>query len=168
MNQDLLLGVVIGVACGLVLALLVGFVLRRRRAKRHRSELAANNAAVRELRQEMAEDRQTNRRLRHELAVQTPKHLIEAAEAQGYPEHNLQRYRFRLAAYRLDFDAVCAAYERLQALGHSAKPHRQRGPAHFPSDDQTRQNGAPDNQAGDQKDYDNFGHVIPPLILLSA
>lgn len=68
---------VIGLAVGLLLfALLLPATNKRQRA-RHQAALDRYEAELGELRQERADDRETNRRLRRELAINTP-HSLEA------------------------------------------------------------------------------------------
>ncbi|MEZ5408982.1 MAG: hypothetical protein R2761_13205 [Acidimicrobiales bacterium] len=68
---------VIGLAVGLLLfALLLPLAGRRMRA-RHQVAIDRYEAELAELRQERADDRETNRRLRRELAINTP-HSLEA------------------------------------------------------------------------------------------
>lgn len=68
---------VIGLAVGLLLfALLLPATNKRQRA-RHQAVIDRYEAELSELRQERADDRETNRRLRRELAINTP-HSLEA------------------------------------------------------------------------------------------
>lgn len=68
---------IIGLAVGLLLfALLLPLTNKRQRA-RHQAVLDRYEAELSELRQERADDRETNRRLRRELAINTP-HSLEA------------------------------------------------------------------------------------------
>ncbi len=67
----------IGLAVGLLLfALLLPATNKRQRA-RHQAVIDRYEAELSELRQERADDRETNRRLRRELAINTP-HSLEA------------------------------------------------------------------------------------------
>ncbi|MDH5289262.1 MAG: hypothetical protein OEY41_04610 [Acidimicrobiia bacterium] len=71
---------VIGLAVGLVLlALLVPVASKRMRA-RHEAAIHRYEAELAELRQERADDRETNRRLRRELAINTPLSLEATRE----------------------------------------------------------------------------------------
>lgn len=76
---DLVLGLIFGAIVALVIAG-IGFWFYLRRLAMDQ-ELAVSNleTSVLELRQEASEDKETNRRLRHELAVKTPSHLLETA-----------------------------------------------------------------------------------------
>lgn len=79
MAGDVMVGVVIGVVVTLLLVS-IGLVSYLRGLRRtHAEDRAAAEAAMLELRQELAEDKETNRRLRHELAVKTPGNLLETA-----------------------------------------------------------------------------------------
>ncbi len=77
--SELVIGVIIGAIGALLIAALVATLQFKRAARRQRDDLADREAAILELRQEGAEDKETNRRLRHELAVKTPGHLLQAA-----------------------------------------------------------------------------------------
>lgn len=78
---DLFVGLLIGAVLAAVVIGAIGAAGLRRLQERHRSERAALDDAVLELRQERAEDKETNRRLRHELVAHTPDRLIETAMA---------------------------------------------------------------------------------------
>lgn len=67
-------GLIIG---GFAVALMIPRAKRGARVTAD-AELAARDAALAELRSEQAEDRETNRRLRHELATSTPDQLRAA------------------------------------------------------------------------------------------
>jgi chromosome segregation ATPase len=103
---------VVGLLIGAVLAALVVGVLAvlalRRLQRRHEGEIAAVDEAVHELRQERAEDKETNRRLRHQLAANTPDRLIETATAAelardgAMSERNHAVEQLRLVQHDLD------------------------------------------------------------------
>lgn len=78
---DLVLGLVVGGVVSLVIAGIGASVYVRRLTAQHDDVVLDLNAAVLELRQDAAEDKETNRRLRHELAVKTPSHLLETTAA---------------------------------------------------------------------------------------
>lgn len=76
---DLVLGLIVGAVIALVIAGIGCWLYLRRLVADHALLVADLDTTVLELRQEAAEDKETNRRLRHELAVKTPGHLLETA-----------------------------------------------------------------------------------------
>ena len=76
---DILAGGLIGFVVALVVMALVWFLGTKRAREKHQSEIARLDESIRELRHERAEDKETNRRLRHEMASRTPDRLIESA-----------------------------------------------------------------------------------------
>lgn len=76
---DLVLGLIIGSVLALVIVGIGTWSYVRRLGRSHQEQITALDTSVLELRQEAAEDKETNRRLRHELAVSTPSHLLETA-----------------------------------------------------------------------------------------
>lgn len=58
---------------------LVWFLATRRLRAQHGQEVARYDESITDLRQERAEDKETNRRLRHELVANTPERLQEQA-----------------------------------------------------------------------------------------
>lgn len=79
MTSDVVVGAIIGVALTVVLGYVIGLVRVRDLRRALADDLADRDAAILELRRELAEDKETNRRLRHELAVRTPGNLLETA-----------------------------------------------------------------------------------------
>ncbi len=79
--SDLVIGLVIGAGGALVVTLTLLWGYLRDLARRQAERPDERDAMILEMRQEAAEDRETNRRLRHELAVTTPAHLLETASA---------------------------------------------------------------------------------------
>lgn len=79
--SDLVIGLIIGATAGVMLAIGFSMLRTRQLGRRHAVDLADREDTILELRQEAAEDKETNRRLRHELAVKTPGHLLETATA---------------------------------------------------------------------------------------
>lgn len=77
--SELVIGVIIGAVGASIIVALLAWWQHRQTAIRHFDELAERDDTVLELRQDAAEDKETNRRLRHELAVKTPGHLLETA-----------------------------------------------------------------------------------------
>ncbi len=75
---DLVTGVIIGFAVAVALMCLLWFVATRRTREQHRREIERYDESIVDLRQERAEDKETNRRLRHELAANTPDRLVES------------------------------------------------------------------------------------------
>ena len=76
---DLVVGLLMGVViAAVVVGAACALAVRGLRA-RHRSERDELDDALLELRHERAEDKETNRRLRHQLAANTPDRLIETA-----------------------------------------------------------------------------------------
>lgn len=72
-------GLIIGFVAGLVLMAFITFLVGRRARSRHVEEIQRYDDSIVDLRQERAEDKETNRRLRHELAARSPDRLIETA-----------------------------------------------------------------------------------------
>lgn len=81
MASDFVVGLIVGLLGCLVLVGLVAVFGLRRVRRQHADALVERDVALGDLRQELAEDKETNRRLRHELAVKTPGNLIETANA---------------------------------------------------------------------------------------
>ena len=79
--SDVVLGLVIGASGALVAAAVALAFYLRRVTRRHAGLMEDRESLILEMRHEAAEDRETNRRLRHELAVSTPAHLMETASA---------------------------------------------------------------------------------------
>jgi septal ring factor EnvC (AmiA/AmiB activator) len=65
----------LGLATGVVMLALLTPALKRRIQVGYQQQLSAYEQTVADLRQERAADRETNRRLRHDLAVNTPQNL---------------------------------------------------------------------------------------------
>ncbi len=79
--DDLATGLLFGFVAAIVLMAPAAFVVVRRFTAGHRDEMEQYEASIIDLRQERAEDKETNRRLRHELVSQSPDRLMEAANA---------------------------------------------------------------------------------------
>jgi chromosome segregation ATPase len=77
--SEFVVGFLVGALGCLVLLAVLSWSSIRRLRRRQADEVASLEAALIELRQELAEDKETNRRLRHELAVKTPGNLLETA-----------------------------------------------------------------------------------------
>ncbi len=77
--RDLVIGILLGAAGSALIVF--GLVWLRLRTVRSRLvvELARRDSDLVELRQELADDKETNRRLRRDLAMQTPERLTEIA-----------------------------------------------------------------------------------------
>lgn len=76
---DLVTGGIIGFVAAVALMCLLWFLATRRTREQHRREMERYDESIIDLRQERAEDKETNRRLRHELAANTPDRLLESA-----------------------------------------------------------------------------------------
>ncbi len=70
----------LGLVLGFVLLSVLIPVLNRRQRASLRAGVDEYERAIADLRQEQAKDRETNRRLRHQLAVSTPGHLEATRE----------------------------------------------------------------------------------------
>lgn len=80
--SDLVLGGLLGFAVGAVLVAAIFFALNRKAKAFHEAETAEFRGSLVELKEERATDKETNRKLRHELAANTPEGLAAtAAEA---------------------------------------------------------------------------------------
>lgn len=73
------MGVILGSFAAIVFMSVVLFLVTRRLQVRHRLETQRYDESILDLRQERAEDKETNRRLRHELVSLSPDRLIETA-----------------------------------------------------------------------------------------
>jgi uncharacterized membrane protein YccC len=86
----------LGLAAGfLVLALLLPYLSRRLRL-RYRRQVEDYEQVIVDLRQERADDREINRRLRRELAVSTPEHLVSTREELAVAVGDGERMRSEL------------------------------------------------------------------------
>ncbi|MEL7156104.1 MAG: hypothetical protein AAFN30_05835 [Actinomycetota bacterium] len=85
LDSQTLSSFVLGVAVGVLLFMALFLLARRRLRLSNRAQIEQYEQTILDLRQERAEGRETNRRLRHELAISTPEHLestrLELAEA---------------------------------------------------------------------------------------
>lgn len=79
--SDLWIGLIAGFAVAVVLMALFMFLSSRRLKDSHAAEIARYDESIVDLRQERAEDKETNRRLRHELAAQSPDRLVETTRS---------------------------------------------------------------------------------------
>ncbi len=79
--DDLATGLLLGFIAAIVLMAPIAVIVARRVVADHRQEIEHHEASVVDLRHERAEDKETNRRLRHELVSQSPDRLLEAANA---------------------------------------------------------------------------------------
>ena len=69
------LSFVLGLVAGLVMFALVLPSLTKRAKARHQAAIEFYEHTIADLRQERADDRETNRRLRHQLAISTPQYF---------------------------------------------------------------------------------------------
>ena len=91
------LSFVLGMAAGAALAAVVLFAVARQRVRRSfEAKLARAELEVSELRMDRAEDREINRRLRHELAVNTPETLAATRDERDLLVTDLDRARREL------------------------------------------------------------------------
>lgn len=85
LDSQTLSSFVLGVVVGLLLFLALYLMARRQLRLNSRQQIEQYEQTILDLRQERAEGRETNRRLRHELAISTPEHLestrLELADA---------------------------------------------------------------------------------------
>jgi hypothetical protein len=70
---------IVGFVAGLALMALLLLFYVRRLGKKHADVVGQLDSSILDLRQERAEDKETNRRLRHELVSQSPGRLVEVA-----------------------------------------------------------------------------------------
>lgn len=73
------MGVILGAVAAIVFMSVALFLVMRRLQMRHGLETQRYDESIVDLRQERAEDKETNRRLRHELVSLSPDRLIETA-----------------------------------------------------------------------------------------
>ncbi len=73
------MGLIVGFVAAVILMSFLLFVVTRRLRLTHEDDTARYDEAIRDLRQERAEDKETNRRLRHELVSLSPDRLVETA-----------------------------------------------------------------------------------------
>ena len=76
---DLVTGLIVGFVAAIVLMCLVLYPVARRLTMRHEEDLRRYGESIIDLRQERAEDKETNRRLRHQLVANSPDRLVEIA-----------------------------------------------------------------------------------------
>ena len=77
--SDTVMSLILGFVVGVVLAAVLVIVIVRRLRARHRIDVQRYDESLIELRQERAEDKETNRRLRHELVARSPQQLVRNA-----------------------------------------------------------------------------------------
>ncbi len=80
MDMTTVIALVLGFIAGVVAVALVLPSMRRRTAARHQAEIDQYEQLVIDLRRERAADRETNRRLRHQLAIRTPQNYEHTLE----------------------------------------------------------------------------------------
>ncbi|MFV0526568.1 MAG: hypothetical protein ACK5RL_18945 [Acidimicrobiales bacterium] len=88
---------VVGLIAGLVVAGALIPSYTRRVCRRYTEREGQLEADLADLRREQAADRETNRRLRHDLAVNTPRHLDIAREERDWALAELDRTKTDLA-----------------------------------------------------------------------
>lgn len=77
--SDAVMSLIVGFVVGVVLTVIVLTLVVRRIRSRHKAEVARYDESLVELRRERAEDKETNRRLRHELVAHSPQQLVQSA-----------------------------------------------------------------------------------------
>ncbi len=85
---DLLMGLIVGFVAAVILMCFLLFVVTRRLRLRHAEETSRYDESITDLRQERAEDKETNRRLRHELVSLSPDRLVEATTNAEFERDN--------------------------------------------------------------------------------
>ena len=96
---DLLMGLIVGFVAAVILMSFLLFVVTRRLRLSHQDDTERYDEAISDLRSERADDKETNRRLRHELVSLSPDRLVETAT-------------------NAEFERDAALAERDQALEH--------------------------------------------------
>lgn len=85
---DLLMGLIVGFVAAVIIMSFALFVVTRRLRVRHAEETSRYDESITDLRQERAEDKETNRRLRHELVSLSPDRLVEATTNAEFERDN--------------------------------------------------------------------------------
>lgn len=87
---------VLGMIAGVVAVALVLPSMNRRLAAKHRAEIDQYERLVGDLRRERADDRETNRRLRHQLAIRTPQNYESTLEERDSAIDELEKLHTEL------------------------------------------------------------------------
>jgi septal ring factor EnvC (AmiA/AmiB activator) len=93
---------VLGLIAGAVGVALVLPSLNRRMAARHQAQIDQYERLVVDLRRECADDRETNRRLRHQLAISTPQNLEHTKEERDSAIEELEKLHTELRETTLE------------------------------------------------------------------
>ena len=80
MDITTVISFVLGMIAGVIAVALVLPSMNRRLAAKHQAEIDQYERLVGDLRRERADDRETNRRLRHQLAIRTPQNYENTLE----------------------------------------------------------------------------------------
>lgn len=86
----------IGLAVGFLAIAVVLPLLSRRLRRRHQSQVAEYQQLIVDLRRERADDRETNRRIRRELAVSTPENFAVTSEERDVAMSEVERLKSEL------------------------------------------------------------------------
>lgn len=86
--DGLVTGLIVGFVAAVVLMCFVLFLITRRLRAQQGLEVERFEESIVDLRQERAEDKETNRRLRHELVSQSPGRLVETATTAEFDRDN--------------------------------------------------------------------------------
>ena len=94
----------LGLVAGVVLFALVLPPLNNRLKQRHQGEIDRRERVIADLREERAEDRETNRHLRHQLAINTPQNFEMMREERDAAVGELDGLIARLREARAQLD----------------------------------------------------------------
>ena len=93
---------VLGIIAGVIGVAVIVPSLNKRHAVRHQAEIDQYEQLVIDLRREQANDRETNRRLRHELAISTPQHFENTREERDSAIEELDKLHSELRETTLE------------------------------------------------------------------
>ena len=93
---------VLGVIAGVIGVAVILPSRNKRHAIKHQAEIDQYEQLVTDLRREQADDRETNRRLRHELAISTPQHFENTREERDSAIEELDKLHSELRETTLE------------------------------------------------------------------
>lgn len=93
---------VVGLIAGVIALALIFPSVNKRTAARHQAEIDQYEHLVADLRRERADDRETNRRLRHQLAISTPQNFAHTREERDSAIEELDKLHAELRETTLE------------------------------------------------------------------
>jgi len=161
---------VLGVVAGVIVFALVLPSLTRRAKARQQAELEKYERLIADLRLERANDRETNRRLRHELAISTPQHLETTREERDSALEELDKLSAELQETTLELADRDRSLREARLAIHDIRVQLERDrftaaagadaladdrDADAPADDRDADGRALDPDTGEAADYDD-------------